>query len=80
MQRSVAGFRAVQFGVGTDLPVPGDYDGDGKTDVAVWRPNNAPNESAMFYISGSAPSTGFKAFGWGQTGMRVPANSFQVGN
>src|SRR5258708_17902414 len=39
-----------QFGMQGDKPVPGDYDGDGKTDFAVWR-----QSTGVWYI---CPSSG----------------------
>lgn len=38
-------FYTVQFGVSTDVQVPGDYDGDGRADTAVWRPSDG-----VFYV------------------------------
>jgi hypothetical protein len=37
LQRSQVGFTGVTFGESTDIPVPADYDGDGKADIAVFR-------------------------------------------
>jgi (2Fe-2S) ferredoxin len=38
IQRSTAGFTAIQFGLATDIPLRGDFDADGKVDIAVYRP------------------------------------------
>jgi glucose/arabinose dehydrogenase len=52
--------RAFQFGQNGDTITPGDYDGDGKTDPAVWR-------SGVFYVLRSTDST-LVTQQWGQAG------------
>jgi hypothetical protein len=53
---------AFQFGVSTDLPTPGDFTGDGKTDVAFWRP------STGFWFVLRSEDSSFFAFPFGATG------------
>ena len=55
------GFSAIKWGLLTDIPTPGDYDGDGEQDAAVWRPENG-----TWYILKS--STGLPFYvKWGTT-------------
>lgn len=53
--QACSGDAAPAFGVAIDRVTPADFDGDGKTDVAIWR--EAPAGSAAFYILQSSDST-----------------------
>ncbi len=56
--RPAAGLKSVRFGSDQDRPVPGDYDGDGSTDIAVFRPSEG-----NWYLLQSRD--GFAAIPWG---------------
>lgn len=66
---SSGGFGSFQWGAAADRAVPNDYDGDGKTDLAVWR-----NSNGHWHIRQSATANSLRQVGWGQSGdIPVPA-------
>jgi hypothetical protein len=65
--QSKDGFTGVQFGFGTDLSVPADYDGDGKADIAVFR-------SGTWYLQRS--QAGFTGLVFGNPTDKPVPNAF----
>jgi hypothetical protein len=51
-----------QWGMLGDVPVPGDYDGDGKADLAVYRPST----SQWFVLLSSTHYSTFVTLTWGE--------------
>ena len=58
------------WGTTGDKPVPGDYDGDGKTDFSIFRPS-----TGQWFVLQSSDNTWASVLAWGtSTDIRVPAD------
>jgi hypothetical protein len=75
LNRSQAGPEAVALGSATVKLVPGDYDSDGKTDVAVFKPSEG-----KWYLLLSRTAT-LSTISWGTSSdIPVPGNYYRYGN
>ena len=75
LRSSDSTFQAVRWGVTGDRAIPRDYDGDGITDMAVFRQGTAPGDPALWYIRQSAAGFVQRSVQWGTTGDIVGGTS-----
>ncbi len=62
-------FRDIPFGTAGDVPVSGDWDGDGIADLAVYRSASAVGGQSYFiYRASSVANAGFTVIPWGTLG------------
>ncbi|HLM60238.1 MAG TPA: FG-GAP-like repeat-containing protein, partial [Pyrinomonadaceae bacterium] len=66
-------FRAEQFGATGDVPMAGDWDGDGKVDLAVYR-NSAVQggQNYLYYRPTAQPNIDYVTIGFGVAGFDKP--------
>ena len=62
--------RTIQFGATGDVPVSGDFDGDGRADLAVYRNGSLTGngQSYFYYRPSSVAGADYRAIAWGKTG------------
>ncbi len=73
---SGGGTQVLSFGdANQDFPAPGDYDGDGKDDLALYRNNVVPGAQSVFFILRSSDNTA-AAFSYGAGGDQAIARDY----
>ena len=68
--------RRFVFGLPTDTIIYGDFDGDLKQDIAVYREGTAANPQSIFYILPSTSPNTFISRAWGTTGDKPVTGDF----